>query len=53
MLGCRASSGPGTKTRVGVALGGVALLLVLVLVYIINRRRDLRSRAFLRLGEEL
>ncbi|KAJ7146355.1 hypothetical protein C8R44DRAFT_864127 [Mycena epipterygia] len=49
----RTSSGPGTKTRVGVALGGVALLLVLVLVYIINRRRDLRNRAFLRLGEEL
>ncbi|KAJ7819927.1 hypothetical protein B0H14DRAFT_2600311 [Mycena olivaceomarginata] len=46
------SSGPSTSVAVGIALGGVAVFLGLVLLFIINRRRNLRRRAFLRLGEE-
>ncbi|KAF7337782.1 hypothetical protein MSAN_02252000 [Mycena sanguinolenta] len=47
------SSGPSTSEAVGIALGGVAVFLSLILCYIINRRRNLRRRAFLRLGEEI
>ncbi|KAJ7045086.1 hypothetical protein C8F04DRAFT_1067659 [Mycena alexandri] len=42
-----------TSVVVGIAIGAVAIFLVLVLCYIINRRRHLRKRAFLRLGEEI
>ncbi|KAJ7757603.1 hypothetical protein B0H16DRAFT_1721336 [Mycena metata] len=42
-----------TSVAVGIAIGAVAIFLVLVLCYIINRRRHLRKRAFLRLGEEI
>ncbi|KAJ6541747.1 hypothetical protein B0H19DRAFT_1268706 [Mycena capillaripes] len=47
------SSGPSTSVAIGIALGGVAVFLALILCYIINRRRHLRNRAFLRLGEEI
>ncbi|KAJ7492026.1 hypothetical protein FB451DRAFT_514338 [Mycena latifolia] len=47
------SSSLSTNVKVGVAVGGIAILLLLALVCIISRRRYLRSRAFIRLGEEL
>ncbi|KAJ6520465.1 hypothetical protein C8R45DRAFT_61097 [Mycena sanguinolenta] len=49
----RPSSGPSTSEAIGIALGGVAIFLSLILCYIIKRRRNLRRRAFLRLGEEI
>ncbi|KAJ6601191.1 hypothetical protein DFH09DRAFT_558278 [Mycena vulgaris] len=47
------SSSLSTRVRVGLAVGGLAVFLAIVLVLIVSRRRYLRNRAFIRLGEEL
>ncbi|KAF7302537.1 hypothetical protein HMN09_00888100 [Mycena chlorophos] len=38
--------------RIGVAVGGVVLVMLIALTYIVIRRRALRRRAIIRLGEE-
>ncbi|KAJ7511869.1 hypothetical protein B0H11DRAFT_718005 [Mycena galericulata] len=50
--GTAKSSGLSTSARSGIAVAGVTVFLLFVLVFIIIRRRTLRNRAFLRVGEE-
>ncbi|KAJ6604976.1 hypothetical protein B0H10DRAFT_630220 [Mycena sp. CBHHK59/15] len=44
------SPGPSVSVRIGAAIGGVSVFLLILLVYIIKRRRNLRKHAFMHLG---